>query len=278
MFIIGQTYSRRHDIHGKFGGQQQGGISTPRQAPYIFLFTGESGEAYGYRDGWDKNGVFRYTGEGQVGDMTFAAGNQAIRDHAEEGKDLLVFQALGKGKPVRYVGRFACEDWIIEHQPDKAGKDRDAIVFLLKSLDVDAETAESNDKPAPEDGRALDLEALKKRAYAAASPRSSPKAIRAPQTVYQRAQAIKDYVLARAKGICESCLGAAPFERKSGSPYLEPHHTRRVSDGGPDHPRWVGAICPNCHREIHFGKAGAERNTALEAYLGTIEAEAVTGP
>jgi hypothetical protein len=24
MFIIGQTYRRRDDIHGKFGGQQQG--------------------------------------------------------------------------------------------------------------------------------------------------------------------------------------------------------------------------------------------------------------
>src|ERR1700746_1774493 len=23
---------------------------------------------------------------------------------------------------------------------------------------------------------------------------------------------------------------------------------RRLSDGGPDHPRWVVAVCPNCHR------------------------------
>jgi 5-methylcytosine-specific restriction protein A len=57
----------------------------------VFLFTGDSGEAFGYRDGWDISGVFRYTGEGQLGDMAFTGGNQAVRDHAAEGKDLLLF-------------------------------------------------------------------------------------------------------------------------------------------------------------------------------------------
>jgi len=239
----------------------------------VFLFTGDSGEAFSYRDGWDISGVFRYTGEGQLGDMAFTGGNQAVRDHAAEGKDLLLFQALGKGKPVRYVGRFACEDWIIERRPDKRGNDRDAIVFVLKSLDADEETAEPGDNTAVERPGILDFEALKKRAYAAASPRSTPKATRAVQTSYQRTEAIRDYVLARARGVWESCRAAVPFQRKSGGPYLEPHHTRRVSDGGPDHPRWVGAICPNCHREIHFGKAGASKNTELETYLGCIEVE-----
>jgi 5-methylcytosine-specific restriction protein A len=51
----------------------------------------------------------------------------------------------------------------------------------------------------------------------------------------------------------------------SGSPYLEPHHIRRISDGGPDDPRFMGAVCPNCHREIHFGLRGDEKNAALLA-------------
>ncbi|WHQ72664.1 HNH endonuclease signature motif containing protein [Methylorubrum extorquens] len=46
-------------------------------------------------------------------------------------------------------------------------------------------------------------------------------------------------------------------------PYLEPHHTRRVSDGGPDDPRFVGAVCPSCHREIHHGLNGQARNKAF---------------
>jgi 5-methylcytosine-specific restriction enzyme A len=64
VFEVGRVYNRRLEIHEPYGGQSQGGISTPRDWPFIFLFTGESGEQYGYKDGWDDNGVFLYTGEG----------------------------------------------------------------------------------------------------------------------------------------------------------------------------------------------------------------------
>ena len=39
-FVVGRTYNRRRDIHTKFEGQRQGGISTPAKHPVIFLFTG----------------------------------------------------------------------------------------------------------------------------------------------------------------------------------------------------------------------------------------------
>lgn len=107
-FEIGRTYGRQRDIHAHFHGQQQGGISTPVDHPFVILFTGETGEQFGYRDDWTNEGVFLYTGEGQVGDMEFVRGNRAIRDHIVDGKDLLLFEALGKGKGVRYRGQFAC--------------------------------------------------------------------------------------------------------------------------------------------------------------------------
>ena len=44
-FEIGRVYSRRRDIHAEFGGQQQGGISTPDGTRFIFLFTGEMGDS-----------------------------------------------------------------------------------------------------------------------------------------------------------------------------------------------------------------------------------------
>src|SRR4051794_38411784 len=92
--------------------------------------------------------------------------------------------------------------------------------------------------------------------------------------IYERSRAVRAYVLARARGICECCQKPAPFKRKNGALYLEPHHTRRVSDGGPDHPRWVGAVCPNCHQEVHHGENGAAVNQGLETYLGTVEPNA----
>jgi len=106
-FILGQLYNRRQSIHDVYGGQQQGGISTPVGAPFVFLFTGDSGEEHGYRDGWSEDGSFAYCGEGQTGDQKFIRGNRAIRDHVEDGKDLLLFEALGTGGTYRFLGAFS---------------------------------------------------------------------------------------------------------------------------------------------------------------------------
>ena len=82
-FEIGRKYNRRENIHGVFGGQMQGGIATPRDCNFIFLFTGEEGEFFDYQDGWTDEGVFVYTGEGQIGEMEFVRGNRPIRDHVQ---------------------------------------------------------------------------------------------------------------------------------------------------------------------------------------------------
>jgi hypothetical protein len=61
-------------------------------------------------------------------------------------------------------------------------------------------------------------------------------------------------VLIRANGICERCKKEAPFKRASdGTPYLEVHHKIRLADGGEDTVENAIAVCPNCHRELHFG-------------------------
>ncbi|BBO25695.1 hypothetical protein AltI4_00830 [Alteromonas sp. I4] len=44
MFEVGKEYHRRTDLHEKYGGQRQGGISTPQNYPFIFIFTSDSGE------------------------------------------------------------------------------------------------------------------------------------------------------------------------------------------------------------------------------------------
>lgn len=63
-------------------------------------------------------------------------------------------------------------------------------------------------------------------------------------------------VLERAAGKCEECDAAAPFVRASdSSPYLEVHHIVRLADGGEDTVANAIALCPNCHREAHYGIA-----------------------
>ena len=77
-FVVGALYHRRDDIHARFGGQMQGGISTPGYHPFVFIFTGEAGKAHGYSDFWESEDLFHYYGEGQAGDMEYKGGNRAI--------------------------------------------------------------------------------------------------------------------------------------------------------------------------------------------------------
>lgn len=61
-------------------------------------------------------------------------------------------------------------------------------------------------------------------------------------------------VLNRANGICENCKSEAPFFRsKDNTPYLEVHHIKKLADGGEDTVENAIALCPNCHRQLHFG-------------------------
>ena len=71
---------------------------------------------------------------------------------------------------------------------------------------------------------------------------------------YLRSRAIHAFVLRRANGVCEGCSSPAPFQKADNTPYLEPHHTTRLADDGPDHPAHVIALCPNCHKEAHHSK------------------------
>jgi 5-methylcytosine-specific restriction protein A len=69
VFEIGKEYRRKAEIHSVYGGQAQGGISTPKNHPFVFIFTSDQGEQHGYKDEYRDNGLFWYTGEGQIGNM-----------------------------------------------------------------------------------------------------------------------------------------------------------------------------------------------------------------
>jgi hypothetical protein len=134
VFSPGRVY-RRRDLHAKFGGQRQGGISTPARAPFIFLITGDSGKQHGYSDEWTDDGIFLYTGEGQRGDMRFVAGNRAVRDHLKDGKALQVFEQDKKDKLfLRYLGEMEYVEHAYREGPDTDGEQRKAIVFHLRPV------------------------------------------------------------------------------------------------------------------------------------------------
>ncbi len=205
--------------------------------------------------------------------MEFVAGNRAIRDHAADGKDLLLFETLGKGRPVRFLGTFSCASYEIRNGRDRHGTPRRAIVFHLLPTSDEPNPPEAAE-PAQAAGQKEPMQSLaqlREMAYEAAETASGDAGVEARRTYRERSEAVRRYVLARANGICEACQEQAPFLRPNGTPYLEPHHIRRLSDGGPDHPAHVGAICPNCHREIHAGRDGAMRNDKLRERVLQLE-------
>lgn len=74
-------------------------------------------------------------------------------------------------------------------------------------------------------------------------------------TVYVRSPIVIAERLYIAQGKCEECKRNAPFKRASnGSPYLEVHHKKPLADGGKDIIENTIALCPNCHREKHYGE------------------------
>lgn len=76
--------------------------------------------------------------------------------------------------------------------------------------------------------------------------------------VFRRNPDVIAEVLIRAKGTCEECHSSAPFCRASDdTPYLEVHHRKMLSEGGEDTVANALALCPNCHRKLHFGKGDA---------------------
>ena len=265
-FTVGDEYSRLYDIHMNYGGGRQGGISPSADCPAIFVFTGDSGEQYGYKDGFDSAGVFSYSGEGQAGDMVFRVGNKALRDHAEDGRAVYLFEALGKGKPVKFMGEFVVADYSMRRGVDKNNTFREVIVFHLARAELEnSEPAEAT--PAAAADAPVSLIEARRRAIAACSAGVGISGGTALRKLHQRSKAVRDYVLMRSAGNCESCGSPAPFSRPDGNPYLEPHHTTRLSDGGVDHPRHVIALCPTCHRKVHYGLGGAELNTRLIGWL-----------
>jgi len=87
----------------------------------------------------------------------------------------------------------------------------------------------------------------------ATAPRKPKRTVRIVQD-FERNPDVVAEVLLRAKSHCEGCGSSAPFNRRSnGTAYLEVHHVIRLVDHGEDSVENAIALCPNCHRQRHFG-------------------------
>jgi hypothetical protein len=137
----------RKELHRRFGGQHQGGISPSAQTPNVFIFYDpEAGEQHGYYDEWRGDGCLHYTGEGQRGDQKMKAGNAAILNHKAENRMLRIFQ--GARGVVTYEGEFELDDVEPFQRADAPetnnGPLREVFIFRLRPMGF--EPSEPNSK------------------------------------------------------------------------------------------------------------------------------------
>lgn len=85
-------------------------------------------------------------------------------------------------------------------------------------------------------------------------------------TIRSRNADVREYVLRRANGHCEYC-DERGFVLPDGSIFLETHHVIPLSASGLDSVNNVVALCPNHHRQAHYGRNAEEIGATLAAKL-----------
>ena len=88
---------------------------------------------------------------------------------------------------------------------------------------------------------------------------------------YNRNPFVVAAALKRADGHCEMPDCQTPlFRRHDGSNYLEVHHILPLAKGGPDSLDNVAALCPRCHRLLHFGADSDAKTKAVLRFIKSI--------
>lgn len=228
-FRPGKQY-RRKELHNQYGGMRQSGIAPSREVPVVFIFTGDTGELYGYEDEFEDDGTFIYTGEGQVGDMSYDRGNKALGEHQQEGRELHVFEKDADGL-VTYLGQYVHEGNTWKTLPDRNGDDREAIQFELRPIgevEVDTEVAlpEGNQNPKQ-------------------TKTTSTSLLRDDKLVREMKQLYDD--------TCQLCGDRRLQGNDIG--YSNVHHIKPLGKehSGPDVPGNVIVLCPNHHDDFDNG-------------------------
>jgi len=163
---------------------------------------------------------------------------------------ILTFVRRSDKDPFIFCGMFKYESLIREEGGSKAF----VLALDAKQSEVVANDADYVRVVLTKAVKASSESSREQRLARLAEAPKKPITMRIVSTAYHRNPDVISEVLFRAKGVCEACNRGAPFNRKSdGTPFLEVHHRLPLAQGGEDTVVNAIALCPNCHRERHFG-------------------------
>jgi 5-methylcytosine-specific restriction protein A len=268
MFVIGNLYERPELLNFIGSKQRQSGIIWNKEGSDTIIITtgGRHTKRVSYSDSQQEDGNWIYTGQGETGDQNPYSFANSLLSNLEDNKKIMLFstrepnaaevRARGHHKKLyQFEGIFKVVDWKIETQIEGKRKGDKLIKYILQPI---AETGEEVNLPLqdPLENILLDPREFYYLRQKINSKSEKPKKskIIVLTEFRDRSIAVKEYALLRAKGKCENCGHDAPFVNSNNIPFLEVHHIFSLSDEGPDTAINVAAICPNCHKEAHYGK------------------------
>ena len=264
MFTLNQEYERS-DLLSFVGSKQgQSGIIWGEKDPTCVIITsgGRHGKRAGYSDIRNPDGSFEYIGQGTEGDQDPARfsnsllvkGERTILYFSTREPNALEVRVRGNHRKFyRFEGIFEVASWdtFIPLDGTRTGN------VLLKFILVPASNVYSATPQLDileESSQLYGSNALVLLRNKIVQKNLQPlRGVSSTREYISRSQDIVQYAKWRADGVCELCESGAPFIDTYKLPFLEVHHIHRLADDGPDAPQNVAAICPNCHREAHYG-------------------------
>ena len=273
---VGEEFKDRIEIWSFFGGQWVQGVTKFENENIVNVFFDEDGP---YLDEIDhETGYVEYRGKGLKGEQKLTEGNLLLEE-ARLTKSAVRFWY----KPSK--GKWTFKNWVMVNDRDNIEeKDVDGNLanrYLWYLIPVISEnrmywSEEIRNSPIREisaDELVLiknskdllaDYERISRELELNPTSLNSGTKIRSPQP--KRRKRAKDIVIARANGSCENdrCNGMPPDVKKDGTPLFQVDHIIQLSEGGPDQPDNMIALCPNCHTAKTLGKNRNDMTSRLK--------------
>lgn len=211
------------------------------------------------------DGILYYTGMGLNGNQSFTfQTNRYLTNARFTGVKIYLFDVCDDKADKKYIFRGQFElytDPFISQQTDTNGNLRDVCIYPLKPLNLDKGEIQEIESKKHDKIKNLSSNQLLNKIKKISS---TPAKYQVSVTYYTRNKSIKEWTERRAEGVCELCESPAPFTRKDGSPYLEIHHIKQLSEGGDDSIENTVAVCPNCHRKLHHAPSQEDLDKLLK--------------
>lgn len=130
---VGEVVNRKA-LHKRYGGQEQGGISSAPGSNMVFLFADpKRAKKHGYVDGWGDDERYHYCGQGREGDQSVTSNNKVLLNHVHLGRSVYLFEVITTD--VRLIGEFVVDKDLPLYFRDGLDDNkelRQMIVFRLK--------------------------------------------------------------------------------------------------------------------------------------------------